>query len=104
MANHRSATDFPADIDAYIEEETRFDAILDPFKEKPIALGHCSPFMIRAKTNSDRHRVIIDLSRSLGASDTAEIDKNSYLHSNFSLAFSTVDDITTALKKLGCEP
>ena len=99
--NHKSATQFPADINAYIQEETKFDAILGPFKEKPIPLGHSSPFMTRPKPNSSRRRVIVDLSWPLGASVNAGIDKNSYLDSEFVLTFPTVDDITNELVKLG---
>ena len=93
MGNHKSTIDFPADIDAYIEEETTFDAILGPFKEKPIALNHSSPFMTRPKLNSDRRQVIIDLSWPLRASVNAGIDSlNSCLDSIFSLTFPTVDE------------
>ena len=99
--NHKSATEFPADIDAYIDEETKFDAILGPFKQKPIASSHTSPFMTRPKPNSSRRRVIVDLSWPLGASVNAGIDKNSYLDSDFVLTFPTVDDITNELIKLG---
>ena len=48
-------------------------------KKKTIEGGHSSPFMTRAKPNSDRRRVIIDLSWPLGASVNAGIDKNAYL-------------------------
>ena len=94
--NHASATDHPADIDAYIQEERHFDAILGPFQENPIKGGHCSPFMTRYKP-----RVIIDLSWPLGASVNTGIDKNTYLGSDFELTFPSVDDITNALKCLG---
>ena len=57
--------------------------------------------MTRAKPNSDRHRVIIDLSWPLGASVNAGIDKDSYLNNNFCLTFPMVDDITDELRKLG---
>ena len=89
--------EFPGDID----EETKFDAILGLFKEKPIASGHISPFMTRPKPNSTRRRVIVDLSWPLGASVIAGIDKTSYLDSDFQLTFPTVDDITSELKHLG---
>ena len=56
---------------------------------------------IRAKPNSDRRRVIIDLSWPLGASVNAGIDKMSYLTSAFALTFPTGDDITTELTHLG---
>ena len=86
--NHTSATEYPADIEAYIQEE-------------PIPGGHCSPFMTRHKPNSERHRVIIDPSWHLGASVNAGIDKNTYLGSDFELTFPSVDDITDALRCLG---
>ena len=57
--------------------------------------------MTRAKPNSDRRRVIIDLSWPLGASVNARIDKNTYLDAPFALTFPTVDDITNELKRLG---
>ena len=99
--NHKSATEFPRDVDAYIAEELKYDALLGPFDTHPIASGHCSPFMTRAKPNSDRRRVIIDLSWPVGASVNAGIDKTSYLSSPFSLTFPTVDHITTELMRLG---
>ena len=57
--------------------------------------------MTRAKPNSDRRRVIVDLSLPPGASVNAGIDKTSYLDSVFSLTFSTVDHITGQLNHLG---
>ena len=98
--NHKSAVDYPKDINAYIAEEKQYDAIIGPFNENPIYGGHSSPFMTRAKPNSDRRRVIIDLSWPLGASVNAGIDKNAYLDAPFALTFPTVDDITNELKRL----
>ena len=57
--------------------------------------------MTRNKPNSDRRRVIIDLSWPLGASVNAGIDKDTYLGSPFALTFPTVDVITGELKCLG---
>ena len=99
--NHTSATQFPLDVDAYIEEECGHGALLGPFKENLIANCHTSPFMTRNKPNSDRHRVIIDLSWPIGASVNAGIDKDTYLNSPFALTFPTVDDITSQLRCLG---
>ena len=101
QGNHKSATEFPSDITAYIEEEKKYNALLGPFHSHPIAAGHCSPFMTRAKPNSDRRRVTVDLSWPIGASVNAGIDKTSYLGSTFSLTFPTVDDITKQLKNIG---
>ena len=99
--NHKSAAEFPTDIDACIEEELKYDALLGPFESHPIASGHCSPFMSTVKPNSERRCVIIDLSWPLGASVNAGIDKTSYLGSPFSLTFPTVDNITAELTRLG---
>ena len=99
--NHASAIQHPSDIEAYLQEECQFGAILGPFKENPIQGGHCSPFMTRHKPNSERRRVIIDLSWPVGALVNAGIDKNTYLGSEFELTFPSVDDITNALKQLG---
>ena len=99
--NHSSATQYPKDVDAYIQEETSYGAILCPFKENPIKNSHTSPFMTRNKPNSDRRRVIIDLSWPLGASVNSGIDKDTYLGSPFALTFPTVDVITEELKRLG---
>ena len=86
---------------AYIEEECKFGALLGPFDVNPIENTHNSPFMTRNKPNSDRRRVIIDLSWPLGASVNSGTDKNTYLDAPFMLMFPTVDDITSELKRLG---
>ena len=99
--NHSSAIEHPSDVDAYIKEETEFNAILGPFQQNPIEGGHCSPFMTRHKPNSDRRHVIIDLSWPQGASVNSGINKNTYLESQFDLTFPSVDDITNEVKRLG---
>ena len=99
--NHKSAIQFPSDIDAYISEETHHGAIIGPFEKNPIEGGHISPFMMRHKPDSDRRRVIIDLSWPVGESVNAGIDKDTYLGSQFDLRFPSVDDITDELRKLG---
>ena len=52
MGNHSSANEFPADVDAYIDEECRYGAILGPFDVNPIVNVHNSPFTTRNKPNS----------------------------------------------------
>ena len=89
-------------MDAYLEE-TPFGAILGPFDVDPIDKCHFSPFMTREKSASDKRHVIIDLSWPKHASVNAGVDKDSYLGTDFSLTFPTVDDITDQLKSLGKE-
>ena len=57
-----SSVDCPRYIEVYIEEELQYGALLGPFEKNPIDQGHCSPFMTHSKPNSDRRRVIVDLS------------------------------------------
>ena len=99
--NHNSALQFPKDVDAYLQEETHFEAIVGPFGASPIKNLHYSPFMTREKANAAHRRVIIDLSWPKDASVNLGIDKDSYLATNFDLTFPTVDHITDAIKKVG---
>ena len=99
--NHKSALQFPMDVDAYLQEETQFKAILGPFVDSPIKQLHCSPFMTREKANAAHRRVIIDLSWPKDASVNLGIDKDSYMATDFELTFPTVDHITDAVKNVG---
>ena len=58
--------------------------------------------MMSSKPNSDRSRVVVDLSWLQGASVNSGIEKSSYLDSDFDLTFPTLDDITSELKCVGC--
>ena len=99
--NHSSASEFPEDIEVYLAEERKYNAILGPFETNHIPNCQDSPFMTRHKANSHHRRVIIDLSWPLGESVNAGIDKHTYLGSDFELAFPLIDDITNELKRLG---
>ena len=99
--NHSSAIEYPDDIQAYLDEEKQYGAILGPFDSSPIPNMYFSPFMTREKPNAPNRRVIIDLSWPKNMSVNAGVDKNSYLGAEFSLTFPTVDDITHQLTRLG---
>ena len=101
VKNHSSAIVYPNDIQAYIEEEVSLGAIVGPFETNPIVNGHISPFMSRPKPNSDVRRVIVDLSWPKGASVNDGVDKPSYMGSEFSLTFPSIDHLTSELAKLG---
>ena len=47
--NHASATKYPDDNTAYLQEEMEHGAILGPFLDSPIVEAHYSPFMSRDK-------------------------------------------------------
>ena len=60
--NHKSAKEFPSDVEVYLNEEVSQEAIAGPFKTHPIINCHTSPFMTRPKANADNRRVIMGLS------------------------------------------
>ena len=93
--NHRSAIDHTEDIEAYLQEEMDFKAIIGPFPEHPCDNGHISPFMTRDKPGSKHRRVIIDLSWPLGSSVNASIDKASYMGTDFVLVLPWAEVLTS---------
>ena len=99
--NHKSAVEFPQDVEKYIQEERSFGAIIGPFEKAPIENLHYSPFMTRHKPNSDTRRVILDLSWPRGDSVNAGVEKDGYLGADFKLTFPSIDDLTKELVKIG---
>ena len=99
--NHTSAKNYPQDVQAYLNEEIQYNAILGPFDEPPLDDLHTSPFMTREKSNSANRRVIIDLSFPQGRSVNAGSAKDIYLGTPFALKLPTIDHITNRVRKLG---
>ena len=58
--NHASAVESPTHVDAHLEEDIKFDAILGSFQNSPIKSCNFSPFMTREKSKSVNRHVIID--------------------------------------------
>ena len=85
-----------------MNEEMTHGAIIGPYDKNPIPDCHISPFVTREKPNAPNRRLIIDLSWPKNNSVNAGVDKNSYLGSEFSLTFPTIDDITKELVGPGC--
>ena len=102
MENHSSGNDYQKDIQAYINEEVAFGAIVDPFESNPINNGHISPFMSWLKPNSDIRQVVVHLSWPKGASVNDGIGKHGCMGLDFSLTFPSIDHLTAELAKLGC--
>ena len=98
--NHTSALQNLHHVQAYIEEELSFKAMLGPFDHKPIPL-HVSPLMVRDKQDSSKKRTIMDLSWPKGASVNAHIQKDVYLGTQYVLNYPSIDSITDSLCKLG---
>ena len=99
--NHSSALDHREDVQAYLNEEMKFKAIMGPFDQPPFKEFHCSPFMTRPKPSAEHRRVIVDLSCPQGASVNAGIASNTYLGSDFILSLSNIDNITNKVKRFG---
>ena len=77
---HASWRDRAYDIECYIQEELKHEAMLGPFDHKPISL-HISPFMTREKPDSEVRRTIVDLSWPPNFSVNAGVMKDKYLGS-----------------------
>ena len=98
--NHTSALQNLQHVQAYIEEELSFKAMLGPFDHKPIPL-HVSPLMVRDKQDSSKKRTIMDLSWPKGASVNAHVQKDIYLGTQYALNYPSIDSITDSLCNLG---
>ena len=100
LENHKSALDFPSDIQKYIDEELQFGAMVGPFLQYPIPT-HVSPLMTRSKQNSTKRRTIMDLSWPPNFSVNHGVSKHIYLNTYFQLQYPSIDNITNALNSLG---
>ena len=99
---YASAQEYPEHVEAYINDEIEHVAIFGPFKNKPFGEEtHVSPFIIRHKQNSDKRRVIIDLSWPQGASVNYFTKSNEYLGTAFKLNYPSVDTFVERLISLG---
>ena len=72
-----------------------------PFKSPPLPNLHVSPLMTREKQDSNKRRVIVDLSYPEGHAVNTGVAKDKYLDSKFTLSLPSIDVITNKVKKLG---
>ena len=97
--NHSSATNFPRDIDHYIQTELNAGAIIGPFEVPPFTpWAKCSPLMTRPKKGSEFRRVILDLSYGDGTSVNYYTPKDSYLGIPTKLQLPSIDNIRDIIK------
>ena len=100
--SHNSALQFPEHVTAYLNDELEHKAIYGPFEDKPFGdKTHISPFITRHKPDSNKRRVIIDLSWPENASVNHYTRANEYLGTAFKLNYPSIDSYTDRLKKLG---
>ena len=100
MASH--SLQFPDHVTAYLHDEIKHQAVYGPFSDKPFGDNtHISPFITRHKPDSDKRRVIIDLSWPDKASVNYFTSSNNYLGTAFKLHYPSIDTYTDRLRKLG---
>lgn len=99
--NHRGATEFPEAVNEHIKNEIRLQALAGPFEEMPLQNFVCSPINSRPKRNSDKRRIIMDLSwEPDGPSVNAGISKDYYLGQEVRLRYPTVRTMIKRIKFL----
>ena len=100
--NHKGATQFPDQIDAYISKELSKGTLIGPFKVNPFPGRACfSPMNTRPKRESDDRRIIMDLSFPDGASVNEFINKDFYRGKNVVLKLPGVKSLVDLIIKLG---
>ena len=102
--NHPSAVQHDEDIAFYINTELGWGALAGPFPgppPPPVTYFHASPLMTRPKKDSDRRRVILDLSWPEGASVNDGIQNVWYLDGSAGISLPTVDYMEQRLLQLG---
>ena len=75
----------------YIQNELNFQVMINPIKAEPFKL-HISPFMTRAKLDSDCRKTIMDLSYSKGLSVNDGLSNDTYLGIGFQLHYPPLSD------------
>ena len=104
VPNHPSATRYNNHIDRFISTEKTAGALIGPLKHPPFTPWiHVSPLMSRPKADSDKRRVITDLTYPEDRSVNAYIMKNSALGVVREHTLPTVADLSAVLKRVGTD-
>ena len=100
--NHKGATDYPEHLQAYIQKEARYGAVMGPFKKIPFKdkVG-ISPLSTRPKKGSKERRVILDLSFPMGQAVNDGIPGDTYMGIPVKLTFPKTDDFACRIYQLG---
>ena len=102
LKNHKGAEDFPDSMLSYLEKESRYKAILGPFKNNPFGSGiKISPLNTVPKRESSERRVVLDLSFPKGAAINDFVSKEFYLGEKINLIYPKVDDFIQLNKQKG---
>ena len=100
IKNHFSALQYPtAD---YLDKEKSLGAMLGPVSRVNYPGFHCSPLLTRPK-DTDKRRVILNLSYPHGCSLNDNVDKLHFDGKKFVLKFPSIDDIVHEVSKYSTE-
>ena len=98
--NHESAVNFPDHVDRFLREEMACGAFVGPFKAPPFSgWCHTSPLMTRPKGDTNKRRVITDLTFPHESSINSYIMKNSALGHIRPHSLPTITDIVDIVRK-----
>ena len=102
VSNHRGATEFPGDVDKFLEEEIELGRVVGPVDmdafRAPVVT---SPLNTREKRDSEERRVILDLTFPGHDSVNTHISKEEYLGEQTELKYPTVDDLIWLINRMG---
>ena len=102
LANHSSATANPIHVRHYLATECKHKAIIGPFATPPFQpWWRTNPLMTRPKQDSDKLRVILDLSFPDLGSVNAGIPSGSLDGADFKLRLPTPFTLAARIKQLG---
>ena len=100
--NHPSAMTFLDDVDAFLDKELGMGAMLGPFDVPPFTEWfQTSPLMTVPKKESQKRRVIVDLSFPIGQSVNDGVLKKHFQGSPCSFKLPTVSDLADLVATLG---
>ena len=99
--NHPSANAYDEHIRFYIDTERREGALLGPFDRPPFQWLHVSPLMTKPKRDTDKRRVIMDLSWPSGGAINDGIQTEWYLDGPGKITLPTVDYMEGRLLEIG---
>ncbi len=98
--NHASALNFAPQVSAYLQTEKTCGAMLGPFKE-PLFSFITSPIQTVPKGDTDKRRIVVDLSFPPGSSVNDGIPKQVYLGQPLQLKFPGVDILAANIVQCG---
>ena len=100
--NHKGATEYPHEIDKYLDKEIQEGAIVGPVLDnsflKEITV---SPLNSRPKRESDERRILLDLSFPKGGGVNSGIEKDKYLGEPAKVRLPNVDTLVELVKATG---